>query len=409
MTFVYVLFILLAIIGSVFFDREEEYSKYKLLAYRGMCLFLILIAGLRYGVGGDTFQYMKDFELHYEGLLPNLWDTIDWQFHRVGYMPLWTSLNVLLRAVTDSFIVFQLIHALIVNGIICWVVRRHTQYGFLFLLVYFVLGTFFIFNTEVMRESLAIAVGLVGIECWMSGKKVWFWVLLLLAVGFHVSAVVLAIFPFLNISLSRRNIIIFALGSFVIWLAGDALLSGVIGLAGGGTVSAMLVKVQQYAALTTNFNGFLRFWLALLVMPMLLMYFIMQHPMEEKERVYREKMISILMLLGLISSAMFGLSRLMNYTLVFEWMMLGELIGTLFLERRHFIARQAMVLVIVALQWWNMFSYWEKNDFYLYQYYLPYTTIMDDPDDVLFELREDAHVESADMKVEGEGIRDVDY
>lgn len=409
MTFVYALFILLTLIGSVFFDREEGYGKYKLLAYRALCLFLVLIAGLRYGLGGDSFQYMRDFEVNYEGLLPDLWDTIDWQFHKMGYMPLWTAVNVLLRAVTDSFVVFQLIHALIVNSIICTIARRHTQYGFLFLLVYFVLGTFFIFNTEVMRESLAIAIGLLGIEFWVSGKKVWFWLLLVLAVGFHISAVVLAVFPFVKISLSRRNILIFAVLSFIIWLAGDVLLSGIIAFAGSGTVSAMLIKVQQYASLTTNFNGFLRFWLAFLVMPMVLMYFVMQHPMSSGERSYREKMVSLVMLLGVIAAAMYGLSRLTNYVLIFEWMMLAELLGKLFQNKQHFIARQATILIIAALQWWNMFSYWEKNDFYLYQYYLPYTCILDDPDDAIFLLREDAHGESSDMKGEGEGVRDVDY
>ena len=73
-------------------------------------LVLILFAGLRYRIGGDTLLYMGMFEE-----CPKLQDLKYFDFASAQYNPLWYILNGLSRSIYDDFFLFQLIHAFIVN------------------------------------------------------------------------------------------------------------------------------------------------------------------------------------------------------------------------------------------------------------------------------------------------------
>ena len=402
----YFLFIVLTLFCSLVFDREEGYRGAKGVAYVTLCLFLILIAGLRDGLGGDTFFYQRNYEYWYEGALENnLLSTLGWELKHSGYMPLWSLTNMWIRQFSDSFVVFQLLQALIVNGVICWVISRHTNHGFMFLCFYFLLGTFFLFNTEVMREGLAIAMGLIGIECFNSRHKWLFWVFALLAFGFHISAAVLVIYPFFRVKMNWRTIAWASLATFLAWFVSDVVLTVVVERS-LGLPDFLLMRLKGYTAFATNFNGFLRFLLHFLLLPAILVLFSMKQNLSEEELEWRERMVAFFIPVALLAVAVAGFSRFTNYVMVFEIMALAEVTRTLFDEQRHLLVRGGAVLGFLALYTWSLMTHYPQNDFYMYEFYHPYTSVFN-KDEVEKNRREMAHLESCGNDWGDAGARNI--
>ena len=153
---------------------------------------LILLAGLRYRVGSDTLMYMSVFEE-----CPKLDELKYFDFSEAKYNPLWYILNAVSRSIYDNFTLFQIIHAIIVNSVFFWFFRKYCpSYYFSAILLYF-FGYFCYFNMEVMRESLCICVLLLAMPLYMDRRWIPYYVLCVVAINFHYSAIVMFFLPFL--------------------------------------------------------------------------------------------------------------------------------------------------------------------------------------------------------------------
>ena len=93
----YLFFIVLTLGLSVVYDGQTEYTRTKKAWYIIVGLYLILLAGFRNGVGGDTQQYMLAFEE-----VPSTWGELNEFIHdeliESGYMPGWSVLVFLCRS-----------------------------------------------------------------------------------------------------------------------------------------------------------------------------------------------------------------------------------------------------------------------------------------------------------------------
>lgn len=390
--------IILLLASALIFDRVEGYDGIKRLAWALCCIMLIAIAGLRNGIGGDSFAYREDFVIWYEGQSNALWETIVWQFTKLGYMPLWTALNVSLRAVTDNFYIFQFIEATAVNIAVCYVIRRHCRYGFTALLLYCILGTYFLFSTEVLREGFSIAFGLLAIEAYCSGRKKAYGLLTALAVGFHVSALMLVLLPWLDIRIRRRTIIAAGVTAFAIWTVSSLILMLLAGLSGEGIVGVVLAKINLYTKSAFNFNGFIRFSLTYLLLPMVAAWLTYGSEAEISEErpsaIWIRRMWSLMVVLGIVAASLGGFNRVLNYVIIFQIIVLAELIIRSVRERRQRLVRLAVAAMLIGLNLSTYFIYWPKNEFYQYQFYFPYTSALDRNPNV--DYREEAHLESSD-------------
>lgn len=404
---IYFLFIVLTLVFSLIYDREEGYHGVKGIAYAAMCLMLVLIAGLRDGLGGDTFFYQRNFEYWYEGAMDNeLLSTLRYELTHSGYMPLWSLTNIWLRQYSDSFVAYQILQALFVNGVICWVISRHTDRGFMFLLFYFVLGTFFLFNTEVMRESIAIALGLLGIECFTSGHKWAFWLCAALAFGFHISAAVLVIYPFLRIKMTWATIAWASAAALAVWVVSDILMS--LAVNHGSVLPDFLkLRLEGYSALATNIKGFARYWLHFMLVPAVLILYSMQGKISEYEVEWRERMVGLFFPLAIIAASIAGFTRFTNYVVVFELLALAEVARTLLEEQKHLLVRGGAVLAFMVLYAWSLLEYYPQNDFRMYEFYTPYTSVFN-KDDVVRSRREVAHWESCSNDWGDAGTRTIE-
>lgn len=342
-------------------------------------------------------MYLEDFEYWYVGLLPDLMDACEHQFIHVGYMPLWTILNVVVRHFTDSFYVIQLIEAALLNGAIFYTVRRHCDCKWWFLFFYLLTGTFFLFNTEVLREGFAVAFSLIAIDRYASGKPVRFWFWTLMALGFHLSAIVIVALPFLRMPLNRRTYLICYAIAFSIWAFSSIVLTILSTLEAVGILGGLASKIAEHTGAGFNFFGFLRFSLMYLGLPLLMIYFNQQRTYSESERFYREKMTSLVMGVSLIIASMGGFNRFNSFIVIFVLINMAELTGHLLEKGRHMLIRLCAIVMLSTLYLLNAyFIYMPESQFYQYQFYLPYTTILEEKSSQnIFDIRYDAHRESA--------------
>lgn len=153
---------------------------------------LVLLAGLRYRVGSDTLMYMSVFDE-----CPKLDELKYFDFSEAKYNPLWYVLNAVSRSIYDSFTLFQIIHAIIVNSVFFWFFRKFCpSYYFSAILLYF-FGYFCYFNMEVMRESLCICVLLLAMPFYMKHRWIPYYMMCVVGIYFHYSAIVMFFLPFL--------------------------------------------------------------------------------------------------------------------------------------------------------------------------------------------------------------------
>lgn len=187
---------LLFLFAAIKFDSSNNSSpKASNKVYLFELLILILLAGLRKGVGGDTFSYMSYWN---SGFYSSIYDLNLFGlalFDRFG--PGWLILSNLVHTFSEEFYVFQIVHACIINTAIFYFVNKATNYRFTVILLYF-LTIFFYYNMEIMRQSLGNVLLLISLFYFV--KKEWKSYFLFVAVAalFHVSALLFAFLPFVN-------------------------------------------------------------------------------------------------------------------------------------------------------------------------------------------------------------------
>lgn len=404
MSIFYLIFIALTAYFSFQYDYIEEYDAHKQHRLWLMCFYLICLAGFSYGLGADKFTYMEEFE-YYPDSLSELGDYIQFNIMFKGEMPLWTVVNAVCKVVFNSFYAVQLLESAAINIAVCYMVSRYTHRCFLFLLIYFFTLQYFVFNTEVMREGFALSFILYGIDGYLSGKKWLYFVMLPIALMFHVSAAISLLILFSRFSISWKTLAYAFILAFSLWLFGDLVLQKVVAVALGG-MGAFVMKVMLYSFQATNLFGFFRFALTYLVFPFIIMYTVLLMEPSEELRMKKERIMAFMVLLGIIASSMVGFIRFYNYVQIFYLIALADFVYILFRIKEHLIIRLgtlAGTVLFIALIYLN---YYNSTNTYFYHFFYPYTCILNEDKSVYF--REIAHNEALELDVKDDNVRDID-
>lgn len=349
---------------------------------------LVLIAGLRYGIGGDTLQYMEDWKNLYKGGLSHVTKCITTTFDKKGYMPLWVLLNSAIRQFTDSFYVLQFAQALIVNLLICYVAHRHTRYLFLFLILYLLSGNFFMFNTEVMREGPAIAFVLCGAE-WLMRETtkpqqairnlLLFFIFVFIGMMFHLSAVVGLLFLLTKwpIAINRRTLMGSVVTAFILWGASTTLM--LVALHFSSVLpESFVTKLQHYAMISSSFFGFVRNMLTYVLLPGIVGYYAVLWEENATEQERKKRMVRFMLIMGILASGIDGIRRFNNYLQIYYMILLADYLFFLFKKSSHLVIRVGTTVMITVMIVWGYFAYWPKAHGYMYEWYVPYTSIVDE-------------------------------
>lgn len=393
----YLLFIALTLILSILYDGQEEFTREKKLWYGIVCLYLILLAGFRNGVGGDTQQYMQLFET-----VPSNWgelsDFINEEMVYSGYMPGWSVLVFLCKRWFDSFYAVQLIQALIVNIGIFYLFRQYTAHVFLCALLYGISNAFFLLNMEVMREAFSVVLCGIGMHQYLRGAKWKFYLLVPIALLFHTSALIVLLFPLARFKQINIKTMAYAfIAALAVFLLSDAIVNFLPSLF-GSAANRTIEKIVKYSDVTLNIFGFLENALRYLVIEAGMIYFAQWSlgDDEQKQQEYKRYMSFYLMVTVLICGFV-GFSRFKNYTLVFFLIMLTEFIY----HYKSQLCTNAIIKVVIlaGLIFYTgryYMTYYPGCHGYKYEFYYPYTSVLEE--DVDTSKRKDMHTE-ANFKV----------
>lgn len=404
MSIFYIIFVLMAIYFSFRYDGIEEYDRKKQHRLWLVCGYLILLTGFSYGLGGDKFVYLYEFE-NYPNTFSETGDFIWLQFMLSGQMPMWTLVNLTCKVVFNSFYAVQLLQSAAINIAVCYIVSKYTHRYFLFLLVYFFSLQYFIFNTEVMREGFAMSFALIGMHGYMSNKK-WLYVIMLpLALSFHISSAIILLFPLSRFKVSWNSLIIAFLVAFIIWLLSDIVLGKVMTSVLGG-LGAIVQKVLIYSIQASTIFGFLRSAITYLIFPFIIMYTIVLTEESEEDKKCKEQMFAFMIVLAILASAFAGFVRLYNYCRIFYLIMLTDFIYKLFSTKKHLIIRTGTLLGTVFLILLSYLTYYKTTNKYYYDFFYPYTCILDETNEVY--IREVTHTEAVSTEESDNNVRNID-
>lgn len=355
---VYLIPVAATVLAALYYDwtgrkRGRDIVWYLLFVY------LVLLVGLRYKVGGDTLNYMD-----YYAWAPDLsgWKFID---AKNPYEPFFTLLVSAARSVSGEFYVFQLLHALILNACIFYYIAHNTKYRFSALFFCFLIYYIY-FSTEVLRESLAVFVFVLNYRNYRDCRWGRYYFGATVACLFHISAVFLFLLPFVR--WLRLD-----------WKFGVLAVLCVAGLFYMQSIFAMLEdlgrignKVSSYE--DVHFVGYLWTGLRFLQYTFIPLAILVFGKYVLRTEVHYEPLYCVMALLGigvLFSPVVF--SRFTNYIYPLYALSLADVLCT-GLGRAASAVRRLAALALGAVVFVVYGSYYVHLDFYLR--WVPYSSVL---------------------------------
>ena len=224
----------------VFVYDINKREKNKALWYYIVLIILILLAGLRYRLGVDTVRYIYSF-YH---IIPRIDGYSISSFIGAWHEPLFSLLNKIVYDLGGKFWIVQLICAFITNVLLFKFFKRNSRYLFSCILLYFI-WVYSDFNAEEVRAGIAYAICLYSNDLYLKRKWLKATALVILACGFHSSAVIVLITPILmNLRLNFLSVSIILVSLVVGYYVKEHFSSLVYALSYNEN---LLEKAQDYA------------------------------------------------------------------------------------------------------------------------------------------------------------------
>ena len=382
----YIIYIVLTLILSIIFDGRENDNPHKRLWYGITCLYLILLAGLRYCLGGDTQSYMIDFDYvptssHYFRAY-----IVD-QFVEHSYMPGWSLLNIFCANVFGTFYAVQLIQAFVVNTCIFYLFKRYTKHVFLCALLFGLTGNFFNFNTEVMREAFAICLAGIGMLQYQNGKKIQFYLLICIGLFFHLSAAFALLFPFIHFKdINLRLLSITLLLSFVLWGLSDLLMTYLPQYLNGEL--AIVAKVLIYSNSKSTIFGYLSAAIHYIICQGAIIYFTYKYMDDDDERKsHFAHYASFYLFTAITACGLAGFNRFLNYSIIFILIIVAEYIYHIKKQLTELtITKCVLLLLFFFFPFLHFNIYMPETEKRFYEFFVPYTSVLNEQENVDYRL-----------------------
>lgn len=368
---IYLFVILLLLYGVNRYDVRALNPQKSERFYIVLCILFIAIPSFRYNIGGDTPNYAGFFNE-----LPTLGDLNDTIFEQIRFQPGWVYFVSTLKTIWNDFVFQQIVEALFINIIVFRFIKRYSPYIFFSTLVYFLLN-YFEYNTEILRESLCVAIGLLIYELWEKKHYIYSAILLFIAFEIHVSALILFFFPIAsNLRITKRLYYI----SIIILLILPSLYMAIPNL----RLYATLIFNQedwvndnyliQTFAEELNINFYINHVLRYIFIPFAIIYYLNKR--QETKYTGMVYAYSVLQLLSMFSYAFY---RFANYFAPFYWIATAMCM-VLILKNTPKIRMaiiSAFLVVFLYLYQSVQLLYDDYRNRYFYERYIPYVTIFE--------------------------------
>ena len=347
---IYIFILLIACVLSRLNRRLTERTRICFLICLG--LIIVLLMGLRYRVGIDTLNYIEKYD---ETPQVEELSTID--FSTTRFEPGYVILCSLCRSVTDDFWLLQLVHSLILTTCVFIFLYKNTLNPFNGIIVYIILGWLY-FNTEIIRESLAISFFLLNYENLKKRKLIKYYLLALLSISFQYSALIILFFPFVR----KLKFNILYLGCCLLILASAPYLERVNELI---TLASFSDRVDEHLGSVEelNLNWRIANMIRYTIVPVCayVLYRRIHHHSEYTSFI----LLSILFGIGAFAIPII-FSRLANYTLPFVIVYVANLLRLL--NKKTFL-KNSLIAILLCSQ----LLYYKE----MYHAWCPYSSVFD--------------------------------
>jgi hypothetical protein len=364
--------IYIAIIVYLFFTSIHfDFFKGRIgrrMTYIVSCIILILLAGLRYRVGGDTLNYMfVHDEMPSLSSLFQYGNTTDREYG-------WVFLVGLSKLLGEEFYFVQFFVAIIVNVLMFKFFYLNTKFYHTAAFVYTVFFYFYL-NFEILRESIPIVIFCIyGYKLLIQKKQIKYYLLCGCLLLFHVSAVILFFIPYL---LRFSKIVDGKVLKTMVLLLGIYILGFVIQpyiapyLLALSFSSIMESKIQFYTDYNLTLTGIIFGSFVYIIIPI----FIYKHT--------GNRYVLIYAILGSLVSYFNIFARFLNYLWPFYILALVFFIfnTTSHLKQAHGL-RVIVFLLIMFIMNFEKFSLVDKeNNIRWYSRWYPYISIFEEEED----------------------------
>lgn len=302
---IYLLLLFVVFIIPVIIYDFAQIERGRNLWYYFQLIILILLAGLRFRVGGDTLDYIDYFDEY-----PFFSELKYFDFENEYFNPLWYIYNALLKSIYNDFVFFQIIQSIIVNTVFFWFFKKYTKYYFTAILIYY-FGYYLYFNMEILREILCVCLFMVSFQFIEKKKYLHYLFFAILSYYIHYSSLVMFVIPFvLMLPKIKWKTTLISFIVLVVILSIVDLAPLLISTFSGN--EKMLIKAVAYTTMdghTLNGNGLIAYTLPII----LLMYVNKNIDSSELQSKIEKLLLLYILLIGfsIFIPAMF--SRMQNY------------------------------------------------------------------------------------------------
>lgn len=324
--------LVICLFSAAYYDFQQK-KGHQGLVWSIIFMYLTILIGIRYEVGGDTYNYMT-YYVDYPKLENLEISPTDL------FQPFFAFLFSLARTISKEFYVFQLIHVFIFNTMLFLFIVKNTPYRFCALSFTFVL-CYLYFTTEIMRESLAVMVFAFTYRYLLEKRWVRYYIGVFLACLFHISACVLLLLPLVSkVKMNGRFYLLLALVPVLMFFY-----QGVWGyLAQMSTLFAEKKAIYYEGGYGGHLYSLLNF-LKYVFFPLFVLFL---YKRSRKECIY-ENALCIIALLGLcaiLHPVVFA--RFINYFLPFLIISFSNLVGDYIVSKRKVLVNNAYIVIMMS-------------------------------------------------------------
>lgn len=318
-----------------------------------MAVVAAVFVGLRTSYN-DTATYRYSYELMSTGMGNIL--NLDLS---LGSNPGFNIFNTILKTIGFSTQDFLMIYAVVTVGIYFWFVRKYSDNIWLSVFLFFTMGCY-TFTMAAIKQCVAVAFCLVGIDRLLREKKISFVFWILLASTFHPYSLMYLIAPFLM---------------FKPWTNKTYILLAVFGLIGlgiqpllGTVVDITTMLGEEYDAATFTGEGINIFRLAVVWVPVIVSFFVRKYLREanaKKDNLILNLTIlnAEIMFIGLFGTANY-FGRLANYFLIFQALCLPHLFNGFTTRSKKIITIICVICFLLYFYYANVINQYFDNGFY---------------------------------------------
>lgn len=352
-------------------------------SYLFLFVLLVSMSSLRYRMGGDGLFY----DDYYQDMpsLSSLSFFLNYQ-NEYGYQPLWVALIAVCRSLSDSIILFQLVHALLFNVFLFVFISQYSKKPFSVLMLLIVSLMYFYLSFEIQREVMAVIIFLINIKNLEKKKWIRYYLLVFLSITFHISAIILIFLPlFRLIKLNKWLVYIMLLGSFLISIFRSQLLS-VFNLF--LLFDVMSNKASLYSEFTFSLLGFLSFYFVRVILFIPIGFFLANDDCNNSKYKW---LYSSFFVISVLSQFFVGFERFLNYLFPLYFVLVIDFIYNRYSLIESFLKRSVIIITMILHLFFILdYKLFITNDFgnHYYSIFFPYNSILKSE---INQEREDFH------------------